>query len=279
MYYVGAHVSTSKGYLAAAERVHAMGGNAFQFFPKNPRTLIPKKSINEQDAKACAAYCKENEIVSITHAPYPLNLAVGPENSAIMLESMLNALMISDACGAMGLVVHFGNYHGEDRLQGYHNRIQLLNQATSLWSGNTLILIENQAGEGHGEGSTFEEMTTIRNLCQEPEKIGFCLDTCHAYASGLWKGFDWEEVALKGQAVGYFDHLKAVHLNESKFAAGEKRDRHAPIGYGKIGETHLKSMLQSPFLQNIPIVLETPATDYATHPQQLNDVKRLLLES
>ncbi|WP_442604056.1 deoxyribonuclease IV [Paenibacillus sp. KN14-4R] len=276
MYYVGAHVSTAKGYLAAAKQVQTIGGNAFQFFPKNPRTLLPKHSINRNDAGACAAYCIENDIISIAHAPYPLNLAVDPEESGIMLEALLNALMISEACGAIGLVVHFGTYSHKDRLKGYHNRIQLLNQTLSIWSGEALILIENQAGAGDAEGSTFEELTTIRNLCDQPERIGFCLDTCHAFASGLWKGYDWEEVVRSGQSSGYFDHLKAVHLNESKFAAGEKRDRHAPIGHGMIGEEHMRRMLQSPFLKGIPIVLETPSIVTATHQQQIHYVKQLL---
>ena len=90
------------------------------------------------------------------------------------------------------------NILGKDPLQGYKNIIQCLNSATEGYTGASFILLENQAGEGSQLGLTMEEMAQVRKLCDSPEKIGFCLDTCHAFASRLWQGSDWFELESKG---------------------------------------------------------------------------------
>ena len=35
-------------------------------------------------------------------------------------------------------------------------------------------------------GMTLEESVKVRQLADYPEKIGFCLDTCHLFAAGGW---------------------------------------------------------------------------------------------
>ena len=119
-----------------------------------------------------------------------------------------------------------------------------------------LILLENQAGEGAQLGLTMEEMVQVRKLCEAPEKIGFCLDTCHAFASGLWQGHNGQRLNTKAQ-LDYFQHLKAVHLNDSVYPYNSRRDRHANIGTGYIGRENLQQMLASSYLKQIPVVLET----------------------
>ncbi|WP_338131356.1 hypothetical protein [Cohnella rhizosphaerae] len=39
---VGSHVSTRRGFYEAARAASRMGGDAFQYFPSNPRTLFSK---------------------------------------------------------------------------------------------------------------------------------------------------------------------------------------------------------------------------------------------
>ncbi len=58
-----------------------------------------------------------------------------------------------------------------------------------------------------------EELVQVRNLTDFPEHIDFCLDTCHAFASGLWNG---EEIVEHGEKLEYFKHLNAIHINNSK---------------------------------------------------------------
>jgi deoxyribonuclease-4 len=273
---IGCHISIRNGYLEAAKTAKRIGAASFQYFPKNPRSLSIK-SFQRTDAANCARYCKDNGIASIAHSPYPTNLAVDePGLRKATIESILNDLEIAEACGSIGLVVHFGKFKGQDPLQGYKNIIQLINDITASWNGRTLLLIENQAGETTFMGTTFEESVKVRGLVNEPEKVGFCFDTCHGFASGLWKGYDWKEVEARGIASGYFDHLQAVHFNDSKYKSGSGKDRHANIGAGVIGEKFLAEFLRSPVIKKgMPVVLETPVASGGSHDDEMKYVARL----
>src|SRR3954453_878248 len=100
----------------------------------------------------------------------------------------------------------------------------------------------------------------IRNLSDFREHIGFCFDTCHAYASGLWPAGSggWSDLEKKALALGYFDHLKAVHINDSMYAGGMGKDRHQNIGQGHIGGERFREFLNSAPIRKLPLVLETP---------------------
>lgn len=272
--YIGSHVSTKGGYVEAAKLAFRIGANAFQYFPKNPRSLM-LKNFNSLDAEACARFCLEKGLLSIGHAPYPLNLAAEAESQAIMIDALINGLEITNACGSIGLVVHFGKYTGQDSLKGYKNILQTLNKTLKKWHGKSLILLENQAGGGNHMGTTLEELTQIRALSDFPEKIGFCLDTCHAFASGLWDGANWSELETNGEKLGFWAQLKAIHLNDSVYPSGAFRDRHANIGRGFIGNDHFRIFLNSDYVRGIPFILETGAAADGTHRDEINHVKEL----
>jgi deoxyribonuclease IV len=273
---IGCHISIRGGYAEAAKLAHRMGAGAYQYFPKNPRGLSVK-TIDRKDANACAAYCQTNRLLSIAHTPYPTNLAIDdPIKRETVRQSLLNDLEIAEACGSIGVVVHFGVYKGTDTLQGYKNILQLLNDVISEWNGRTLLLIENQAGEGTTMGLTFEEMVQIRRLCMAPEKVGFCLDTCHLFASGVWTGSNWAELVDKGRRLDYFQHLRAVHLNDSVYPTGARKDRHANIGRGHIGEAAILEALRTPEFAGIPVVLETPTFENYSHEEELRYLMGLM---
>lgn len=270
----GAHVSIRHGYEEAAKFAHSIGGKSFQYFPKNPRGLTVKK-FNATDAARCKQYCLEQDIQSIAHTPYPTNLAVDAEASPELfqrtVDSLSNDLEIAEACGTIGVIVHFGTYKGNDPLQGYQSIIHCLNTVLHSWEGSALLLIENQSGEHSRIGMTFEELVQIRKLCRYPEKIGFCLDTCHAFASGLWDPSKSDAWVAKGKELDYWKDLHAVHLNDSKHPFGSYRDRHANIGTGYIGKEGFQTLLQYDPFHGIPLVLETPSAERGsfTHQEEI----------
>ncbi|HJV45008.1 MAG TPA: deoxyribonuclease IV [Bacillota bacterium] len=275
----GSHVSIRNGYLGAAKYALQIGAACFQYFPKNPRSLNVKQ-WSEKDASSCAQFCKDHRLVSISHAPYPTNVSeADKEMRQVILQSLKNDLEITDACGSIGLVVHFGKYKGSDSIEGYKLMIDMLNQLLLNWQGKALVLIENNAGQGVRMGTTFEELVQIRKLCDKSEQIGFCLDTCHAFASGLWGGENWSSIAIKGEKLGYFENLKAVHLNDSAYPYESYRDRHANIGRGFIGEVNMREFLQSHSIQGIPKILETPTTSDYTHKEEIEYVNQMVLKN
>jgi deoxyribonuclease IV len=269
----GCHVSIRNGYLGAAKHALSLGGRAYQFFPKNPRSLSVK-DFNRGDAASCKAFCEENNLISVAHTPYPTSLTPSDDKREITIKSLKNDLEIANACGSAGVVVHFGSpIPGEDPLASYQLMIQMLNAVLNDWDGYCKILLENNAGRPGSMGTTIEELVQVRNLCEHPEKIGFCLDTCHAFASGMWTGKNWDELEEKGTELGYFQHLTAVHLNNSRYASGEGKDRHANIFHnGHITEEQFTKLVLSPVMKNVSFVLETPSEYGITHGEEIKEL-------
>lgn len=272
--FLGSHVSIRNGYLEAARTAFKKDATAFQYFPKNPRKL-DIKDFDRDDAIACEQFCSNHNIVSIAHTPYPTKLI--PDNKVIeerIIQSLLNDLEIVDTCGSIGLVVHFGTTTKLEPLEGYKKMIDVLNQVLSTWKGSAKILIENNAGAGSDMGISFEEMVQVRNLTDYPEKIGFCLDTCHAFSSGIWNGDDWDELEHKGKKLQYFQELKAVHFNNSKYPTSMRKDRHANLLTGYITKQQLQRVLTSSYLSKVPFILETPKDDNISHEEEIQLMKQ-----
>jgi deoxyribonuclease IV len=269
----GCHVSIRNGYIGAAKHALSLGARAYQYFPKNPRSLTIK-DFSRGDAGSCKEFCLENGLISIAHTPYPTSLTPSEDKKEITIDSLKNDLEIADACGSAGVVVHFGSpIPGENPLASYQLMIHMLNAVLTDWDGDCKILLENNAGRPGSMGTTMEELVQVRNLCDHPEKIGFCLDTCHAFASGLWTGENWDELEVKGSGLGYFENLTAVHLNNSRYASGEGKDRHANIFHnGYISEDQFSKLVLSTVIKNVPLILETPSEYGVTHGEEIKEL-------
>lgn len=265
---IGAHVSIRGGYGRAARFAWESGAACFQYFPKNPRSL-KLKPLDAREAEDCAVFCRKHDMVSIAHTPYPINMAAGAASRAVMVASLRNDLEIAEACGSLGIVVHFGHFAGMEPLQGYQNIIQCMNDTLSSWEGRTKLLIENQAGNHGTEGMTLEELVKVRELSRFPEKIGFCFDTCHAFAAGIWNPEQTDQLLQRGTELDYWRNLIAVHLNDSVYAYGLRRDRHAGIGKGAIGEQNLRELLLSAPIRHAAVAMETGKGPDGSHRQEI----------
>lgn len=250
------------------------GCSCFQFFAKNPRSLQLKLDY-EQDAHECRSLLETASIKTIIHSAYVLNIATSMQPDSTLFTahamSLLNDLVIADACGAVGVVVHFGVIKHSDKLQGYRDIITMLNVVTDSWHGNALILLENQAGLHGGLGVTLDECVQIRKLCHKPDQIGFCLDTCHAYVSGMWNADHTEgtsQLLEHGRNMDYWPYVSAVHVNDAQEAYGSKRDRHAGIGQGRISPTAMEQLLTSAELRDKLLILETPESGERLHSKE-----------
>ena len=120
------------------------------------------------------------------------------------------------------------------------------------------LVIENAAGQGTNVGIRFEEIRHIIDHIDAKERVGVCIDTQHAWASGYdWRNkFDkiWDDF---DDIVG-MDYLVALHLNDSKSDLGSRVDRHDNIGMGKLGKETFKSFMQEERLEHLAGYLETP---------------------
>lgn len=109
------------------------------------------------------------------HCPYPVSDESGCRPGRQRGDDCLlrNDLEIAEACGSVGIVVHFGHFAGMEPLQGYQKIIQCMNEVLADWTGRTKLLLENMAGNHGHEGMTPEELVKVRELSRYPEKIGF----------------------------------------------------------------------------------------------------------
>jgi deoxyribonuclease-4 len=271
----GCHVSIKEGYLGAARSAKLIGASSFQYFPKNPRSLSVKQ-FNREDTRLCNSFCQEHQLISVSHSPYPTSLTPSNDKKEKVVQSLLNDLEITNACGSLGVVVHFGKQiNGKDQLASYHLMIEMLNAVLKDWEGECKILLENNAGKPGSMGTTLEEIVQVRKLCDYPEKIGFCLDTCHAFASGLWDGSNWGNLIKKGEELLYFKDLMLIHLNNSKYESSSGKDRHANIfNDGYIKENQFEELVKTPYLKDIPFVLETPLEFGVSHVEEIEQLKK-----
>ena len=81
------------------------------------------------------------------------------------------------------------------------------------------------------------------------DRVGFCLDTCHAHASGL--GLD----GLLERVKAITGRVDVVHCNDSRDEAGSGADRHANLGQGLIDGDALAALVRE---ADTVTLLETP---------------------
>lgn len=125
------------------------------------------------------------------------------------------------------------------------------------------ICIENMSKQGSTIGGTFEELGIILNQIHDPDRIGVCLDTCHAFAAGydLSTEAGYEATMAEFERHVGFQYLKAVHLNDSKTPCGSHKDKHEKIGRGHMGIQAFRRIVNDAQFYHLPMILETPCVN------------------
>jgi deoxyribonuclease-4 len=254
----GAHISISKGYYNAVTQAVSIGANTLQFFSRNPRGSAAKAIDMKDIDKSRKLSVKEKFGPLIAHAPYTINLGSSKkETRDFALMVLKEDLIRLDIIGAEYLILHPGNHLGDgidvgiDRIAGGLKDVVTGDE-------KVMILLEAMAGSGSEVGYTFEQLYDIIDKTGIPEKFGVCVDTCHIYAAGYDIVGQLEQVINEFDSILSLDKMKAVHLNDSKFELGSRKDRHANIGEGKLGIECIKSVITHPALKEKPFLLETP---------------------
>lgn len=269
MYYIGNHLSASKGFAAMGRAAVKLGGNTFAFFTRNPRGG-KAKAINEKDIEKFLAFAKEHEFGKIVaHAPYTMNLCSAKEDIRKFSKEM-----IADDMKRMEYIpgnyynFHPGSHTGQGVETGIEYIAQTLNEIITP-EQSTTILLETMAGKGSEIGRNFEEIRTIIDKVELDDKLGVCFDTCHVWDAGYDIADHLDEVISEFDRIIGLDRLKAIHLNDSLNPLGAHKDRHARLGEGHIGLTSLKRLINHPALAHLPFYLETP-NDLAGYAKEID---------
>ena len=262
MKYVGAHVSATGGVSKAPINAHEINAKAFALFVKNQRRWdanpLEKEEI-EKFKEEIKKYDYNLEYI-LPHAGYLINLG-NPETEK--REKSYNAFIDEvNRCEELGILyinVHPGSHLKEisedECIDLIADSINIVHSKTKYAS----VIIENTAGQGSNIGYKFEHLRDIIKKVKDKSRIGVCIDTCHSFAAGydLRTKETYEKTMSDfGEIVG-FNYLKGIHLNDSMYDLGLKKDRHENLLKGKLGEECFRLIMNDDRLDNMPIILET----------------------
>lgn len=261
MKYIGAHVSASGGEENAPLNAHTLGATAFALFTKNQRqwksSPLSGKSINAFK-EACIKYGYSPEQI-LPHDSYLINLG-HPEPEALnkSREAFLDEMQRCEQLGLTLLNFHPGSHLKAIGVEECLNNVaESINMALEQTNGVTAV-IENTAGQGSNVGFEFEHLAYIISRVKDKDRVGVCIDTCHAFAGGydLVNNFDnvWEQFE---KTIG-FRFLKGMHLNDAKKEVNSRVDRHESLGKGTIGALVFERIIKDGRFDGIPLILETP---------------------
>ena len=262
MYYIGAHVSASGGVENAPLNAHNIGATAFALFTKNQRQWF-SSPLTEESIALFKSRCAEYGFTPcqiLPHDSYLINLGSPDKES---LEKSRNSFIEEmHRCEQLGL--DRLNFHPGSHLKKISEDdclkiiAESINIALSKTSGVTAVL-ENTAGQGSNLGYRFEHLRTIIDLVDDKSRVGVCIDTQHAFASGYnLIGEDVDIVWNDFNNIIGFNFLKGMHLNDSKKELASRVDRHETLRNGLLGESPFIRILTDSRFENIPLILETP---------------------
>jgi len=274
---VGVHISIAGSLDRAVDRAKAAGCDVFQMFSRSPRGwgFAP---LSDEIRAAFTGKIRSSGIIPVDHMPYLPNLA-SPKSD--IHEKSIGALSAElDRCGRLEipyLVTHLGHHLGDGIAGGRSRVIGAINTALEKSENNVILLLENTAGEKNSVGSSFGHIRGIMDGLEKINRVGVCLDTCHAFAAGYElrteTGIE-ETLAQFDDQIG-MRNLRIIHLNDSKGDRGSALDRHEHIGMGFIGEDGFRRILHHPVLSALPLICETPVDDRCDDVGNIEKVREL----
>ncbi|NYT03553.1 MAG: deoxyribonuclease IV [Candidatus Methanofastidiosa archaeon] len=276
MHRIGFHVSVAQGFLRVFDNAKAVGANCCQIFTHSPRSW-KFNLVSEDVGKIFKNMYQKNDIRPIVvHDSYLPNLASEDETMVDKsIDSIKKEFISCNRLGIEYLNIHPGAHKEQGKEKGLLQICKSLNSIKD-YVGNSTLLFENTSGSGSVLGSTFEELKFL--LENTDFSCGITLDTCHLFTSG----YDISNKETLERTISDFDkvvgleHLKLIHLNDSQGELNSKKDRHEHIGLGNIGPEGFKAIVNQEYLQNIPMIMETPVNEKRGDKENIIFLKQMI---
>ncbi|MBK8460179.1 MAG: deoxyribonuclease IV [Micropruina sp.] len=243
---MGGHVDQTDPIAEAQAR----GATLSQFFLGDPQGWKGPQVAYAGGAAALKADAEAANIALYVHAPYVLNVAT--TNNRIRIPSrqhLQKQLTAAAQIGAAGLIVHGGHVNAADDPEtGFNNWFKAVDGLDIA----VPLLIENTAGGTKAIARKLESIDRLWSAIApsaNAERVGFCLDTCHAHAGGE------ELLGLVQRIPAITGRIDLVHANDSRDAFHSGADRHANFGSGNCDPAGVAEVIR---LAGAPVVVETP---------------------
>lgn len=284
---LGVHLQLGHGLRRAADRAGEIRAEAVQVFVDNP-TAWGRRATRPRDLGAFRERLAELGVRPVAvHASYLVNLA-GPDPSfrRRSIGVLATEMLAARDYGARLVNVHTGS-HRDTTVEAGIERVAAavaevlarVDDAPPEGDGSAgeeggsgagaaeagpMLVLENAAGGGWAIGSSVAELAAVAEQAaahRVPDgRLGFCLDTAHAWGAGVRLDEpDAIDALLDAfEAELGLERLVMVHLNDSSSESGSRLDRHEHLGAGRIGSRGLGHLVRHPRLADRPFILETP---------------------
>jgi len=253
-----------------------------QIFSKNASTWR-EKILKKDEVENFKENLKNSNMGPVfIHTSYLINLASSSDElyfksiNAFIEEMKRADLLLSDPY----IIIHPGAHTGAGEEYGIQRIIRALNiilEKSAVLGLKTMILLEDTAGSGTHLGYTFYQLKRMIEGAKDRKRVGICFDTCHAFGAGYDLSHKEGIKKTLGEIDKYLglERLKVIHLNDSKFPLGSRKDRHMHIGKGYIGLEGFRVLVNHKYLKDLPFILETPKNDEEDDLKNINLVKSL----
>jgi len=279
---IGCHVSIAGGIDNSVVRAKELGCSTMQIFSKNASTWR-EKILEKNEVESFRENLKNSNINPVfIHTSYLINLA-SPSDELYLksINAFIEEMKRADLLLPVPyIIIHPGAHTGAGEEYGIQRIIRALSiilEKSADLNLKTMILLEDTAGTGTHLGYTFYQLKRMIEGAKDRKKIGICFDTCHAFTAGYdlshQEGIEKTLEELE-KYIG-LDKLKVIHLNDSKFPLGSRKDRHMHIGKGYIGLEGFKVLVNHKYLKDLPFILETPKNDEKDDLKNINLIKSL----
>lgn len=243
---LGSHVEPDDPITGAVARSAGIA----QIFLGDPQSWRAPQTLWPGGAADLAMRSEEAGTGLYVHAPYVINVASTNNRIRIPSRKLLKQTLTAAAeIGARGVIVHGGHVTaGDDVAVGFDNWRKAVDGADP----EVPLLVENTAGGTHAMARYLENLERLWAAVQtsrNADRVGFCLDTCHAHAAGV------ELDGVVDRVLAITGRIDLVHVNDSRDALGSGADRHANLGQGQI-PSHL--LLEVVAAAAAPALVETP---------------------
>ncbi len=194
-----------------------VGADCVQIQVGDPQGWAKPSVAYPGGAAELKADAKKAKIGLYVHSAYVINVASTNNRIRIPSRKLLQSTIdFANELGALGVVVHAGHVTKEDDpAQGFENWKKCVDQVDF----KVPLLIENTAGGSNAMARTKENLENLWSAVGHSE-VGFCLDTCHAWAGG------WQMESLVTNVLAITKRVDLVHANGSKDQPDSGRDRH-----------------------------------------------------
>ncbi len=286
----GSHLSIAGSLVNALHEAESLKLDTVQVFTKNQQQWANKpldpEIVREWRAETTRLGWEGR---TVSHASYLINLA-SPDDELWRksVDLMTDEIERCETLGIPFLVHHPGAFTTSSEQEGIARIGAAYRELMRRTAGfRTVSCLENTVGAGSTLGSGFEQLAALRGAILDatglPERVGFCLDTCHAHAAG----YDLANREGAREAFDRFDRIcgeglvRVVHVNDSKATMGSRRDLHQHIGEGTIGgpgiaRSGFAEVVNRPAWRDVPKILETPkGTSKGGTPYDTLNLRRL----